>query len=50
MGNNVPKEILEISNGLIYRDFITVGLLLNKLKIKSKDTENTIIQDNWIYI
>jgi protoporphyrinogen oxidase len=50
MGSNVPKEILDISNGLVYRDFITVGLLLNKLKIQSKNEESTIIQDNWIYI
>jgi len=50
MGSNVPKEILGISNGLVYRDFITVGLLLNKLKIQSKNEDNTIIQDNWIYI
>ena len=50
MGSNVPKEILDISNGLVYRDFITVGLLLNKLKIQSKNEDNTIIQDNWIYI
>jgi protoporphyrinogen oxidase len=39
----VPKEILEVGNGLIYRDFITVGLLLEKLLVGN-------ISDNWIYI
>lgn len=43
----VPEEIKRISAGLLYRDFITVGLLLNKLKL----TENSKqIKDNWIYI
>ncbi len=44
----VPEEVREISDGLLYRDFITVGLLLNRLKIKSD--ENGLIPDNWIYI
>ncbi len=44
----VPEEIKKISDGLVYRDFITVGLLVNKLKITEKDGKN--ISDNWIYI
>ncbi len=44
----VPAKIQAISDGLVYRDFITVGLLLNKLKIKEAD--GSPIQDNWIYI
>jgi len=43
-----PAHIQAISDGLVYRDFITVGLLLNKLKIKEAD--GSPIQDNWIYI
>lgn len=53
MGNKVPENIKTIANGLVYRDFITVGLLLKKLKIKNDTdikTENNIIPDNWIYI
>lgn len=49
----VPKNIADISNGLQYRDFMTVGLLLNKLKIKNQTnikTKNDIVPDNWIYI
>jgi len=45
----VPAEVREISEGLAYRDFITVGLLLKGLKIK--DGKGTgLIKDNWIYI
>jgi protoporphyrinogen oxidase len=49
----VPAEIKTISNGLAYRDFITVGLLLDKLKIKNETdikTHNDLVPDNWIYI
>lgn len=49
----VPAEVKHIANGLAYRDFITVGLLLNKLKIKNQTTiptRNDLVPDNWIYI
>ena len=38
----------DIANRLIYRDFITVGLLLTDLKIKNKD--GSPVKDNWIYV
>ncbi|MDR3000298.1 MAG: NAD(P)/FAD-dependent oxidoreductase [Fibromonadaceae bacterium] len=41
--DNVPQNIKEIANGLVYRDFITVGVLLDKLEIGN-------IKDNWIYV
>ncbi len=50
---NLPADVSEVANGLIYRDFITVGLLLNKLKIKNETklrTLNDLVPDNWIYI
>jgi len=50
---HVSDHIAEIANGLLYRDFITVGLLLKKLQITndtSVRTINNIIPDNWIYI
>lgn len=53
MGETVPKEISEIAADLPYRDFITVGLLVNKLKIKNTTkikTYNHRVPDCWIYI
>ena len=44
----VPAAVKAVSEGLVYRDFITVGLLLNKLKIKEDD--GSPVQDNWIYV
>jgi protoporphyrinogen oxidase len=47
----VPANVLEVSDGLIYRDFITVGLLLTKLKISDNTAEGArLLADNWIYI
>lgn len=49
----VPREVQEVAEGLVYRDFATVGLLLKKLKIKNETkikTVNNIVPDNWIYI
>jgi len=48
--SNVPSEVREISEGLVYRDFITVGLLVNKLSIQDKDKSEKLINDNWIYV
>jgi protoporphyrinogen oxidase len=53
MGGNVPSHVKRVSDGLQYRDFITVGLLLNKLKIKNETpipTLNGLVPDQWIYI
>ena len=53
MGDKVPDAVQKVSNGLQYRDFITVGLLLNKLKIQNEtkiNTLNGLVPDNWIYI
>ncbi len=44
---SLPERVLDVSDNLQYRDFITVGLLLSKLKISNKDG---LIKDNWIYI
>ncbi|MBT3207181.1 MAG: NAD(P)/FAD-dependent oxidoreductase [Bacteroidetes bacterium] len=53
MKATIPQNVKEIANGLVYRDFITVGLLLKKLKISNKtkiSPKNNLIPDNWIYI
>jgi protoporphyrinogen oxidase len=52
-GVKVPKNVRDVANGLPYRDFITVGLLMKKLKIKNeteRKTKKNIVPDNWIYI
>ncbi len=49
----VPDKVLQIANGLPYRDFVTVGLLVKKLNLKNeteKNTLNNIIPDCWIYV
>jgi protoporphyrinogen oxidase len=49
----VPDDIREIARGLMYRDFITAGILLDELKIKNQskiETIKDIIPDNWIYV
>jgi protoporphyrinogen oxidase len=46
-----PATVLEVSDGLVYRDFITVGLLVRSLRIKDESPlGHKLITDNWIYI
>jgi protoporphyrinogen oxidase len=44
----VPSNVLEVSDGLQYRDFITVGLLCDRLKVK--ETDGGLLKDTWIYV
>ena len=44
----VPVEVSQVAEGLMYRDFITVGLLASKLAVTEKD--GSPLKDNWIYI
>jgi protoporphyrinogen oxidase len=44
-----PDHVRRISEGLVYRDFITVGLLLDELKVHEPGGGG-LIRDNWIYI
>ncbi len=51
--NDVPAEISSIAAGLPYRDFVTVGLLVNKLNLKNETdirTLGNIVPDCWIYV
>ncbi|MEA4815932.1 MAG: NAD(P)/FAD-dependent oxidoreductase [Lachnospiraceae bacterium] len=54
MGEAVhDEEVKKTAKELPYRDFITVGLLLDKLKIKNNSkikTLGNIIPDCWIYV
>ncbi len=44
----VPEEVRAIADGLIYRDFITVGLLVDRLAVTEPD--GSPLKDTWIYI
>jgi len=44
----IPANVREVSEGLQYRDFITVGVLANKLDVTEPD--GGLIKDTWIYI
>lgn len=50
----VPQAVAKVAEGLMYRDFLTVGLLLDKLIIKDNAklpaSRENLVKDNWIYI
>lgn len=51
--DEIPVNVMDVAGGLMYRDFITVGLLVDSMKIRnetSQKTINDIVPDNWIYI
>lgn len=48
MNPPAPATVREISDGLMYRDFITVGVLCERIKLREVDGE--LVKDNWIYI
>lgn len=52
-GIDVPQNIRDIAKGLPFRDFITVGLLVDKLNLENKTdikTLGNIVPDCWIYV
>ena len=51
--NDVPPEIAEIAAGLPYRDFVTIGILVDRINLRNETklkTLNDIIPDCWIYV
>ncbi|MCB1858670.1 MAG: NAD(P)/FAD-dependent oxidoreductase [Gammaproteobacteria bacterium] len=52
MGAAVPSDVRQIAQGLEYRDFITVGMLLRRLRVAEDDLSRAshTLPDNWIYI
>lgn len=51
--NGVPEEIQAIAKGLPYRDFVTMGILVDRLALENETkllTLNDIIPDCWIYV
>jgi protoporphyrinogen oxidase len=47
---DVPADVREVAEGLIYRDFMTIGLLVDKLKLSDSKDGKKLVSDNWIYI
>lgn len=51
--DGVPKKYIKIADGLPYRDFITVGVLLSKMALKNETKMKTlgnIVPYNWVYV
>lgn len=49
----VPADVRAVGEGLPYRDFVTVGLLVNRLNLKNEThlkTLGNIVPDCWIYV
>ena len=53
LDGEVPQNVREIAAGLPYRDFTTVGLLVDRLKLKNETNRRTLgnlVPDCWIYV
>ncbi len=51
MSPQPPSLVTEVAEGLAYRDFLTVGLLLKKLHVQEEGKKPASdVPDNWIYI
>ena len=52
-GDKPNDDMISVAKGLPYRDFVTVGLLVNKLDLENKTNIKTlgnIVPDCWIYV
>lgn len=53
MSPPAPQDVLRVAQGLLYRDFITVGLLVRKLRPSRYAVPGAathVLPDNWIYV
>ncbi len=51
--NNVPRDVSRIADGLPYRDYMVMGVLLKKLNLKNTTGIKTLgntVPDCWIYV
>ncbi|MDO4982633.1 MAG: NAD(P)/FAD-dependent oxidoreductase [Eubacteriales bacterium] len=51
--NDVPSEMRRIAEGLPYRDYMTLGVLVKKLALENKTNLKTvgdIVPDCWVYV
>ena len=52
-GDKTCEKAVKIAEGLPYRDFVTVGLLVDRLNLKNETNKKTlgnIVPDCWIYV
>ena len=52
-GIEIPETVKSAAENLPYRDFVTVGLLVDRMLLKNKTdikTVNNIVPDCWIYV
>lgn len=49
-GVEVPQSVREVADGLVYRDFLTVGLLVPRFAEVALKASGGKVRDNWIYI
>ena len=46
-----PANVRQVASGLVYRDFLTVGVLLTRLHVREKGREQqSMVRDTWIYV
>ncbi len=53
MDGNVPQTVRTVANGLPYRDFITAGVLVDRLLLQNETDRKTLgnlVPDCWIYV
>lgn len=51
--NDIPREICRIAEGLPYRDYVTLGVLVKGIALRNTtkiNTINGIVPDCWIYV
>ncbi|MBQ4482799.1 MAG: NAD(P)/FAD-dependent oxidoreductase [Lachnospiraceae bacterium] len=51
--NDVPTDIARIAEGLPYRDYMTVGVMVKRLRLKNRTdikTLGNIVPDCWVYV
>lgn len=51
--NDVPSEPARVAAGLPYRDYMTLGVLVDRLNLKNKTklkTVSNIVPDCWVYV
>ncbi len=51
--NDVPEDMAIIAKGLPYRDYMTLGVLCTKIKLKNETdikTVGNIVPDCWVYV